>query len=82
MNKDAFDEALLAFLYHGHWLERSTGLARSWKGFDWEAMQRLYEKGLIGDPVNKAKSVTLSEEGLKKAKKAFDRLFGDRADDG
>ena len=31
---------------------------RVWKGIDWEITDRLYEKGLIHDPVGKAKSVT------------------------
>ena len=30
---------------------------RAWKGFDWDAMDRLHKKGLITDPANKAKSV-------------------------
>jgi hypothetical protein len=34
----------------------TTGI-RTWKSFDWAAMERLYTKGLISDPVGKAKSV-------------------------
>lgn len=75
MNKDKVDEAVLALLYLGHWLERRTSIARSWKSFDWDAMGRLHEEGLISNPATKAKSVTFSEEGLHKAKEAFDRLF-------
>ncbi len=76
MNKDKVDEAILALLYLGHWVEKPTGFARSWKSFDWDAMERLHKKELIGDPVNKSKSVTLSAEGLQRAKEAFERLFG------
>ena len=36
---------------------------------------RLYEKGLIGDPVNKAKSVVFTEEGLKRAEELFRAMF-------
>jgi hypothetical protein len=28
---------------------------RAWKTFDWDALSRLFEKGIIDDPVNKAK---------------------------
>ena len=48
---------------------------RAWKGFDWDALDRLYEKGLIGDPVNKAKSVVFTEEGLKRAEELFQAMF-------
>jgi len=53
--------------YHDHW--------RAWKGFDWDALSRLYEKGLIGDPVNKAKSVVFTEDGLKRAEELFLAMF-------
>jgi hypothetical protein len=33
---------------------------RAWKGFGWDAMDRLHRKGLIHDPVGKAKSVVLT----------------------
>jgi hypothetical protein len=41
-------------------------------------MNRLYEKDLIFDPVNKAKSVVLTEEGLKRSKALFHELFAKR----
>ncbi|WP_443112269.1 DUF6429 family protein [Cupriavidus sp. IDO] len=34
---------------------------RACKSFDWDVLNRLHEKGLIGDPVNRAKSVWLTE---------------------
>jgi len=34
---------------------------RAWKGFDWDAMERLHHKGYITDPVDKARSVVLTE---------------------
>src|SRR5437899_37269 len=46
------DQSVLALLY----LTLHDG-CRAWKSFDWQAMTRLHEKGLIEDPVNKAKSV-------------------------
>jgi hypothetical protein len=30
---------------------------RAWKGFDWDVLNRLHERGFIEDPVNKTKSV-------------------------
>jgi hypothetical protein len=50
---------------------------RAWKGHDWEALNRLHEKGLISDPKSKAKSVGLSQEGSQKAEALFQQLFCD-----
>ncbi len=44
----------------------------------WEATDRLYEKGLIGDPKSKAKSVVLTEEGKRAAEEAFRKMFARR----
>ena len=49
---------------------------RAWKGFDWGTLGRLYEKGLIGNPVGKAKSVYLTPEGLAKSRELFVQYFG------
>lgn len=51
---------------------------RVWKGFDWDAMERLHQKGLIFDPVGKAKSVILTEEGQREAERLFAQLFAAR----
>jgi hypothetical protein len=72
MNIDttAIDDAVLALLnltVHDH--------NRAWKSFDWDALNRLYERGLIGDPVNKAKSVILTEEGLRESERLFKQHF-------
>ena len=67
---DKIDEAVLALLFltrHDHW--------RAWKGFDWDALSRLHDKGMIADPVNKAKSVVFTEEGLKCAEELFRVMF-------
>ena len=75
MNNERIDEAVLALLYLGiHERHPVTG-ARTWKSFDWDAMNRLHERGLISNPVSKAKSVILTEEGLQQAEAAFHRLF-------
>ena len=48
---------------------------RAWKGFDWDVLNRLYERGLIEDPVNKTKSVTFTEEGLRESERLFNQHF-------
>ena len=42
LDEDRIDDAVLALLYLGLHLEY-----RAWRGFDWDAMDRLHEKGLI-----------------------------------
>jgi len=73
-DRDKLDEAVLALLYLNIWEEGDWG-ARAWKGMPWEATDRLFEKGLIGDPKSKAKSVVLTEEGQRAAEEAFQRIF-------
>ena len=74
-NQDKVDEFTLALLYlvaHG----RKDGYgARAWKGFDWDTMDRLHEKGFIGNPINKARSVSVSAEGYQRAKELFKKHF-------
>lgn len=63
---EKIDEVTLALLYlvvH----DKTPFGARAWKGFDWDTMNRLHEKGLTGDPVGKAKSVTMSLETVEYA---------------
>ena len=43
---------------------------------DFEVMNRLHEKGYIDDPINKTKSVWLTDEGLKQSEHLFYKLFG------
>ena len=57
---DRVDEAVLALVYLGIVERHPMGGARTWKSFNWSAMERLYGKGLISDPVSKAKSVVLN----------------------
>jgi Domain of unknown function (DUF6429) len=48
---------------------------RAWKGFDWDALDRLHRKGMIFDPVGKTKSVILTDEGLRRSRELFEALF-------
>lgn len=59
LDTDRIDEAALGLLY----LTLHDG-GRAWKGLDWAVLARLHEKGLIECPVNKAKSLVFTEEGL------------------
>ena len=46
------------------------------KSLDWDAMDRLHEKGFISDPKSKAKSVHLMDEGFQLGKELFEKYFG------
>ncbi len=48
---------------------------RAWKGFDWEAMDRLHENGFISEPRGKAKAVVFTEEGLERARRLLRENF-------
>ena len=72
---DKIDDAVLALLHLTSFCERRGELSRAWKGHDWDALGRLHAKGYISDPVGKAKSVVLSEEGARRAEELFVKLF-------
>jgi hypothetical protein len=59
------------------------GVDRAWKGYPWDVLDRLFERGLITDPRTKARSVVLSGEGLLEAKRQFETLLAmtDRSSD-
>lgn len=73
INKEKVDEFTLALLYLTTFKDR-TGL-RAWKGHDWAALNRLHESGYIDDPVSKAKSVILTDEGAERSKRLFEKHF-------
>ena len=70
IDDNKIDETVLALLFLTLHEER-----RAWKGLDFEVMNRLYKKGYIDDPINKNKSVCLTDEGLSKSKALFETLF-------
>jgi hypothetical protein len=70
LDTDKIDDATLGLLCLG----LHDGV-RAWKGFDWDAMHRLHERGYIADPRGKAKSVVLTDEGLERAKRLLETLF-------
>lgn len=70
IDADKIDDTVLALL----WLTLHDG-CRAWKGHDWGAMDRLYKKGMIDNPVGNAKSVVLTDEGLARAEALFAEMF-------
>jgi len=70
-DREKVDEVVLALMHltlHDDY--------RAWKGFDWDTLDRLYEKGWIDNPVGKAKSVVFTEEGLALSESLFWQYFG------
>jgi len=67
------DEVVLALLHlNAH---TDHGITRVWKGFNWDAMDRLHGQGFISDPKSKAKSVVLTDEGARRAEELLRRYF-------
>ena len=73
--RDRIDEAVPALLWLGIFECYPMGGARTWKSFDWDAMNQLHEKDSISDPASKARSVILTDAGLARAEAAWRRLF-------
>ncbi|HET9821589.1 MAG TPA: DUF6429 family protein [Burkholderiaceae bacterium] len=71
LDTDRIDDAVLALLLLG-----VHDGDRAWKSFDWEAMNRLHAKGLISDPVGRARSVAFTATGMAKAETLLVALFG------
>ena len=78
VDKEKVDEMVLALLHLTMFSDH--GGKRTWKGFPWEALDRLQAKGFISDPRSKAKSVWMSEEGALRSQELFDQYFGLRGD--
>lgn len=72
-NEGRIDDMVLALLYLTSF--HQGGEVRAWKAHDWDALQRLHEKGLISDPKRRSKSVAMSEVGASKAKELFEQYF-------
>ena len=72
-DKNKIDEMALA-LMHLTTFKDEFGV-RAWKSIDWEALDRLHEKGFISNPKSKSKSVCLTEKGAKLSEKLFKKYF-------
>ncbi|TAM16890.1 MAG: hypothetical protein EPN65_12725 [Pandoraea sp.] len=77
IDTEAIDKVVLALL-HLNLCDRN----RAWKSFDWPTLNRLHAKSFIHDPVNRAKSVGLTDEGLREAERLFTQYFARRTDPG
>lgn len=70
VDTDKIDDTVLALLF------LSLGPnGRAWKGLDWDTLSRLHAKGYIGNPVGKAKSVVMTEDGIARSERLFRELF-------
>jgi hypothetical protein len=70
LDTDKIDDVALALLYLTLHDDH-----RAWKGFDWDVLGRLHDKGMIDNPVGKVKSVVFTQEGLARAKMLFEAMF-------
>jgi uncharacterized protein DUF6429 len=73
IDEQKVDEISLALLYLTTFKDKFG--FRAWKGHSWDVLNRLYEKGFIDDPATKAKSVVLTDEGVKRSKVLFEKHF-------
>ena len=74
IDNEKVDEFTLALLYLTTFKDKH-GPLRAWKSHDWDVLNRLHENGYIDDPVSKAKSVRLTEEGAERSKHLFEKHF-------
>jgi len=76
INTDTIDEIVLALLFLN--LCDAEG-NRAWKSLDWDALNRLHDKGLIGDPVSRRRNgfsgaTSNSPMGIRRARRKPDQL--------
>ena len=78
MDEEKFDSQVqdltLALLYLTRFREPDFPGWRSWKGYDFDALNALSDQKLIGDSRHRSKSVVLTEDGIKKAKEILSEL--------
>jgi hypothetical protein len=74
IDKAKVDEFTLALLYLTTFKDKH-GQVRAWKGHDWDVLNRLHESDYIDDPVSKAKSVIVTDEGAEESKRLFEKHF-------
>jgi hypothetical protein len=70
---DKVDEVTLALMQLTTF-QNKTG-SRTWKGHEWNVLEKLHEKGWISNPVTKAKSVVWSEQGRRLSEALFEKHF-------
>jgi hypothetical protein len=83
MEESIVEELTLLLLYLTSWEERVYGdvtVQRAWKGYPFEALDALEEAGYLHQ-TRRAKSVTLTEGGLERARALAACYLGDSAPD-
>ena len=73
-DQDKVDEVTLALMFLTTFGDKWS--TSSWKGYDWDALNRLHEAGYISNPVGKAKSVTFTAKGKELSEVLFKKHFG------
>jgi len=71
------EDLTLLLLYVQSWREKvgeSLYVARSWKGYDFDVLDRLAKKGYVSSS-HGAKSIILTDEGLKRGEDLKRRLL-------
>jgi hypothetical protein len=74
---ELLENLTLILLYAQSWRERvaeSMYVARSWKGYDFDVLDRLSAKGYITGS-HRARSVMLTDEGLKRGKELKQKIL-------
>jgi hypothetical protein len=67
------EDLTLALVFLTSWTERNDDMPRSWKGYDFEVLNALAERGLIEDS-RRAKSAYLTPDGVEQARAILSRL--------
>jgi hypothetical protein len=74
---EVLEDIVLVLLYIFSWREKVApdfSVARSWKGYSFDVLDSLQEKGYISSS-NKAKSVIITDEGLKRAVELKEKML-------
>lgn len=78
MDQKTFDTQVenlaLALLYLTRFREPDIDCWRSWKGYDFDALNRLSNQDMIIDSRRRTKSVVLTDGGIKKAREILAEL--------
>jgi hypothetical protein len=74
INEERVDEISLALLYLTTFKDKSG--FRTWKSYSWDVLDRLHKRGYLENPQSKAKSVLLTDEGVKRSKALSEKYFG------
>lgn len=68
--KKQIKELTLLLLYLTSWTEKEPfgDYQRAWKGYDFDILNELGNENMIGKSSHKSKSISITKEGIEKAK--------------